>query len=250
MARSSFYPVSTAFLLLLLPLLSPASRACDRINCSMGYCVEGQDGGYRCVCLGGYEGENCDKPVMSLSRRSAEASPCDETPCKNGGTCIALPSGEAGSTDMHMIDMGESETECEMEGSCYMYTCDCTTWFSGPNCTQMLGNKSSDCRRIKHPLLMYSHYFHAVFCPEDGSAGVVWEATQAGDTLAKPCHSVDTSLHGINVLRKCSLDGKWEEIDYTGCTIDSESSPFLLLWVVTEISNRKELENRVSSCAC
>ena len=61
---------------------------------------------------------------------------------------------------------------------------------------------------------------------------MVWENTRAGDTLAKPCYSVDSSLRGGAISRGCSLDGEWEELDYTGCTLERSSPPFILMWVV------------------
>ena len=95
-------------------------------------------------------------------------------------------------------------------------------------------------------------------CPRDERAGVVWENTRAGDTLAQPCQSVDTSLRGGAITRGCSLDGHWEELDYTGCTFDSGSPPLILVWVVAETNNSEQmnrrnlaqLEDAVSRCLC
>ena len=84
-----------------------------------------------------------------------------------------------------------------------------------------------------HPFFV----FHSAVCPRDERAGVVWEGTRAGDTLAQPCQSVDDSLRGGAITRGCSLDGEWEELDYTGCTLGSGSPPFILVWVVAETNN-------------
>ena len=129
MARSPLPLVVTAFL---LPLLSQHSLACRDLDCGMGYCLEGKDGGYKCVCFGGYGGDQCDQIVAIPSRisRSAEASPCDSSPCQNGGECVPLPSGEV--TESADMDLGESEMDCELEGNCY--DCICTAEFTGPNC--------------------------------------------------------------------------------------------------------------------
>jgi hypothetical protein len=108
------------------------------------------------------------------------------------------------------VGFGESEMECEVEGNCYV--CICTAAFAGPNCLIPV-------------------------CPRDERAGVVWEGTRAGDTLAQPCQSVDDSLRGGAITRGCSLDGEWEELDYTGCTLGSGSPPFILVWVVAETNN-------------
>ena len=79
-------------------------------------------------------------------------------------------------------------------------------------------------------------------CPTIETAGVVWQRTASSEVFITPCHEVDNSLHGANVVRECSLDGVWEEPDYTRCTIESKSPPFILLWVVAEESNGEELE--------
>ena len=119
--------VVTAFLLLLLPRLD---LACRGLDCGMGYCLEGKDGSYRCICLGGYGGNRCDQIVATPSRREAEASPCDESPCENGGECMPVPTEEV--IDRADVGFGESEMECEVEGNCYV--CICTAAFAGPNC--------------------------------------------------------------------------------------------------------------------
>ena len=86
--------------------------------------------------------------------------------------------------------------------------------------------------------------FHPAVCPRDERAGVVWENTRAGDRLAKPCQLVDTSLRGGTITRTCSLDGQWEELDYTGCTLDSVSPPFILVWVIAETNNSGQMIER------
>lgn len=96
--------------------------------------------------------------------------------------------------------------------------------------------------------MMYIHIFLlyiavAIFCPTIQTAGTVWESTAAGDVLAKTCTSVDSSLRGGSIIRKCSADGVWEEPQFTRCTLDSGSPPFVLLWVVAEASTADILES-------
>ena len=55
-----------------------------------------------------------------------------------------------------------------------------------------------------------------------------------GADLYKSCSSVDSSLLGTKITRQCSEKGNWEEINYSECTIESDSSSFLLLWIVIE----------------
>ena len=62
----------------------------------------------------------------------------------------------------------------------------------------------------------------------------MWESTSVGGSVSKPCSSVDFSLRGTSVVRRCSLDGEWEQPDYTDCTLADGSSPFILLWLAAE----------------
>lgn len=266
------YPQVAVFILLLLPL---HGLACHGIDCAMGYCIEKEDG-YQCICLDGYEGENCDKPMRDFARRSTETNPCDETPCQNGGTCTSLIDEE----DMDMA-MGESQAECEIQGNCF--TCQCTIGFSGPNCTiperkykfliahmplstlstlslplflhENLSKSYSACwffllmfviiqisKFVIKAMFMVDLLLYVAFCPWNVSDGIVWDDTRAGSSLSTPCHLVDSSLRGANVTRSCSLAGEWQELDYTGCTIEYSSPPFILLWVIAEGSSRDQIE--------
>ena len=65
----------------------------------------------------------------------------------------------------------------------------------------------------------------------------------AGGILTKSCQSSDSSLRGADIVRCCSPDGEWGELDYTGCTVESGSPPFLLLWVAAEASSRELIES-------
>ncbi|XP_052794274.1 delta-like protein 1 [Mya arenaria] len=57
--------------------------------CDQGLCLHGSkcvwgpgtpENGYTCVCLPGWLGKNCEK----------EVNECENSPCKNGGTCVDL----------------------------------------------------------------------------------------------------------------------------------------------------------------
>ena len=134
MTLSSFTPLvvatSSAFLLLALPLCAVRSLACDGVDCGVGYCIQRETGSYECVCLGGYEGDNCDKLVFRPRFTRGTDNTCDAMPCQNGGTCIPIVDGMSGEAPM---DMGESMPDCSVEGSCY--TCMCAPGFTGPQCS-------------------------------------------------------------------------------------------------------------------
>ena len=139
--------VSIALLLLSLPLLTRATSgpACEGIDCGVGYCVQEHGGGYRCACLGGYEGQNCDEPVFSRISRQTGTSPCDPSPCQNGGTCTETMDmdGEAGEAPM---EMGESAPDCG--GDCYV--CMCAAGYTGAQCSARSKNLISNLAMVIH----------------------------------------------------------------------------------------------------
>ncbi|CAF4454927.1 unnamed protein product, partial [Didymodactylos carnosus] len=51
---------------------------CSQTNCNYGTCINEPDGQYRCECLSGYEGRNCERQV----------DPCLSYACYNEGVCI------------------------------------------------------------------------------------------------------------------------------------------------------------------
>ena len=77
----------------------------------------------------------------------------------------------------------------------------------------------------------------------DGSAGVEWEETVSGISLRQPCQLVDMSLHGTDTVRLCSEEGQWNELDFSQCTIERGTSPFLLLWVVVVAEDREQVDS-------
>ena len=84
------YLMSARSLIYLLSEVWFANRgfACDEIKCGKGFCIQRDDEVYRCVCMSGYEGENCDR--RTFDRRFAPDEDgnvtCDPTLCENGGT--------------------------------------------------------------------------------------------------------------------------------------------------------------------
>ena len=131
--------MSARSLIYLLPAVWFANRgfACDEIKCGKGFCIQRDDEVYRCVCMSGYEGENCDR--RTFDRRFAPDEDgnvtCDPNLCENGGTCIeTVMDGEA------KMASGEAEmvSGCDVEGDCY--TCVCPPGFTGAQCSKKTGN--------------------------------------------------------------------------------------------------------------
>lgn len=117
--------------------------ACSDVDCGLGFCIDRSEGGYQCICLPGYEGERCDKPI-STDRFVRNTEVCDNMLCQNGGTCISLIDGEAG-VDMGETAIdgeaaldsdGESMIDCDMTGICFL--CVCAPGFTGSLCSGKL----------------------------------------------------------------------------------------------------------------
>jgi hypothetical protein len=111
-----------------------------------GVCVEPIPGQYMCQCRRGFSGENCETEVVN--------TPCDSTPCENGGVCAettigagshtiasykcACQAGYAGMTCN--FDLSECASEpCSNGGTCTeptggSYVCVCTEEWGGDNC--------------------------------------------------------------------------------------------------------------------
>ena len=127
---------SSYVLLLSLPLLS---LACLDVDCGAGFCVDGRDGTYACVCMNGYEGDRCERPVP-VARRSLEPKyVCTEASCNNRGTCIPFPSGETemlGEPDSadESSGLGEVGLDCDEVGIGCKYTCQCVPGYTGRTC--------------------------------------------------------------------------------------------------------------------
>lgn len=111
-----------------------------------GTCVEPIPGHYKCHCRRGYSGENCEVEVTH--------SPCDSTPCDNGGACVETTIGagshtlasykcacQAGYAGMLCnFDLNECASEpCSNGGVCTepvggVYMCTCAEGWGGQNC--------------------------------------------------------------------------------------------------------------------
>lgn len=106
------------------------SLACDKIDCGMGYCIPQDAGGYKCICVDGYDGEYCER--ATLQRRfvanDTDTSTCDPSLCENGGSCVAefYYEGEA--------PMDGSVIHCD-----HCYRCACPPAFTGADCSDKIG---------------------------------------------------------------------------------------------------------------
>lgn len=206
---------------------SVSISSCDNIDCGAGFCVaSGQN--YSCDCLSGYTGANCDEILF----------PCDSSPCQNGGSCMEVN--------------GEGEVECQMNNcsSPGDFTCSCLPEYTGQLCATQLREyyvhvlgfsltfppaSFVSCNSILSP---------TATCEYDGSAGVEWEETVSRISLYQPCQSVDMSLRGTDIVRLCSEEGQWNELDFSQCTIEKGAPPFLLLWVLVVAEGRGEVDSR------
>ena len=112
------FPLSSVLLLFVVRVC----LACDDAHCVWGFCVTRGTGSSECVCLEGYEGENCDTPSLRLTR-DADSGSSLICPCENGGSCL------------YEEDMA-GESSCEV--NC-LYSCACPPGFTGDLCTEKSG---------------------------------------------------------------------------------------------------------------
>lgn len=106
--------------------------------CQNGATCANTEGGYSCICVNGYEGQNCE----------VNRDDCNPQPCLNGGTChdrvgsyyCECPPGKTGLL-CHFNDECASNP-CNAGAICDTsvvngsYTCRCPAGFVGPNCDQ------------------------------------------------------------------------------------------------------------------
>ena len=106
----------------------------DTLKCTG--CVDLVDD-FRCNCLPGYEGKNCDVNIDE----------CEQNPCLNGAACVDLindyqcdcPTGFEGKNCETNID-DCAENPCFNGGICHDgiddFTCDCAPGFRGMACSR------------------------------------------------------------------------------------------------------------------
>lgn len=203
---------------------------CDTVDCGAGYCMASGESNYSCVCMSGYTGAKCEEILL----------PCDLSPCQNNGTCVEMDA--------------EGEAECQMNCSSQgNFICSCLPEYTGQLCAVQLGEYYVQCQHqvfcffltIPQALLHVTCSLSYVeSCEIDGSAGVEWERTISGISLYQPCQSVDMSLRGADIVRLCSEEGQWNEPDFSQCTVEKGTLPFLLLWVVVVAENREQVDSR------
>uniref|UniRef100_A0A8C8VEF8 Slit homolog 1 protein n=1 Tax=Pelusios castaneus TaxID=367368 RepID=A0A8C8VEF8_9SAUR len=109
---------------------------------NQGTCHNDPLAAYRCTCLSGYKGTNCEEPVSS----------CSSSPCANGGTCQPLEGAGAGFTCLCVAGF-EGPTCSALADSCKdhgcangatcvagpgNYTCLCSPHYTGQACEQLV----------------------------------------------------------------------------------------------------------------
>ena len=97
-------------------------QTCDENDCVWGVCTF-RDTNDECVCLEGYEGENCNTTSSRFGRSDSFPSVC---PCLNGGTCV------------YEGNMISGQYFCENPANC-SYSCVCPPGFTGYNCSFVAG---------------------------------------------------------------------------------------------------------------
>ena len=144
-------PVSIGKGFILLLVAADISLACEGVDCNWGVCVPtDDDGGYRCNCLAGYGGEQCNELLSSARFARSSSAACTYESCSNGGTCMDLTDadGEAASAAVSGmgesgLDVGDGEAAVEGEAADYEtemkataeFVCLCTPGFTGPTCS-------------------------------------------------------------------------------------------------------------------
>ncbi|XP_071792946.1 uncharacterized protein [Asterias amurensis] len=116
-----------------------------------GSCSVINDVDYQCQCFGNFQGINCET-YMSNALAAVEpevSSPCDVSPCSNGGQCLVSTRDPTQYICRCVEDFGGSNCEkmpCEMDpclngGACFSsyrvdgtYMCRCPRGYSGKNC--------------------------------------------------------------------------------------------------------------------
>merc|ERR1711935_303934 len=119
---------------------SVEENVCDPDPCKNGGTCSNLNGGFDCKCRDGYKGETCD-----------EKKQCEPNPCKNGGICgeernektpkcECSGTGYNGPTCESKINYCLPINPCQNNGECeddrFTYSCQCSKYWSGDNCTR------------------------------------------------------------------------------------------------------------------
>ncbi|XP_014482747.1 PREDICTED: protein crumbs isoform X4 [Dinoponera quadriceps] len=136
---------------------------CHHEPCMMhGKCVSRQDR-YECHCTARYSGNNC---------QIDNGPPCQNTPCRNGGTCIEDSRGD--------------------------FSCNCKAGFTGSRCESQLGVRlceQSPCRNDGVCLALAENEYRCECQP--GWTGKNCE-TNINECVPNPCRNGGICIDGIN----------------------------------------------------
>ncbi|XP_077966187.1 uncharacterized protein LOC120340754 isoform X2 [Styela clava] len=115
----------------------PKAEPCESNPCQNEATCTNDGDNYRCQCVEGWEGTNCEQDIDE----------CSSNPCQNGGSCENLLNkfkcnclgGWEGDTCDKKIDVNECESDpCLNGGSCVdgedKFTCQCTAGWTGVTC--------------------------------------------------------------------------------------------------------------------
>jgi len=75
------------------------------------------------------------------------------------------------------------------------------------------------------------------------SGGLVWGGQSAGRTSVHRCsnlHSVFSS--GLTVSRKCTDDGVWEDVNFSGCTMKHSTNPKMIIVDQAELPDYNQMD--------
>ncbi|KAI8500486.1 hypothetical protein Bbelb_220520 [Branchiostoma belcheri] len=121
---------------------------CTKHPCQYGHC-EDQDGGYKCTCLPGWTGQNCQQDINECN-----GSPCQHGRCENtyGGYKCACSSGWTGQNCQQ--DVNECTRNPCQHGRCENtnggYRCACSSGWTGRYCHQALRCQTGWSERNNH----------------------------------------------------------------------------------------------------
>jgi len=74
-----------------------------------------------------------------------------------------------------------------------------------------------------------SVFILAVDCPSSIASGLIWEGQRSGSTSFQRCSNLhDNFQTGVYISRTCNTQGKWEDVDFSRCTMHLYSTPVIV----------------------